>query len=115
MTSAEDVIKSAAAVARDIAEGRLSPATLEAQLDTELRALVGTVVGEGDPLFALQADIARGVLAVGGVPVDELSEWVAVGRRRAAERSGAVNPSDDTSGTGTPASGPHSPDSNEFS
>lgn len=81
----EDIVKGAASVARDAAEGRLSPATLEAQLKAEVEALVGTVVGEGDPLFALQCDIARGVLAVGGVPTDELAEWLAVARHRAGE------------------------------
>jgi len=81
----EDIVKGAASVARDAAEGRLSPANLEAQLEAELRAVVGTVVGEGDPLFALQVEIARGVLAVGGVPADELAEWLAVARQRAGE------------------------------
>jgi hypothetical protein len=80
-----DAINGAMSIADDVAEGRLSPATLEAQLETELRALVGTVIGEGDPLFALQVEIARGVLAVGGVPTDELAEWLAVARHRAGE------------------------------
>ncbi|WKG01393.1 flagellar hook-length control protein [Mycolicibacterium sp. HK-90] len=80
-----DAINGAMSIADDVAEGRLSPATLEAQLQTELRALVGTVIGEGDPLFALQVEIARGVLAVGGVPADELAEWLAVARHRAGE------------------------------
>ncbi len=83
--AAEDIVKGAASVARDAAEGRLSPANLEAQLEAELRAVVGTVVGEEDPLFALQVDIARGVLAVGGVPADELAEWLAVARHRAGQ------------------------------
>lgn len=79
----DDVIKAATSVARDAAEGRLNPATLEAQLETELRALVGVVAGPADPLFALQVDIARGVLAAGGIPAAELAEWLAVARRRA--------------------------------
>jgi len=84
-----DAINGAMSVADDVAEGRLAPADLEAHLETELRALVGTVVGEGDPLFALQVEIARGVLAVGGVPTDELAEWLAVARHRAGEPVGA--------------------------
>ncbi|OPX12488.1 hypothetical protein [Mycobacterium sp. AT1] len=80
----EDAIKAASSVARDVADGRLTPADMEAQLETELRALVGNVVGPDDPLFALQVEIARGVLAVGGVPVDELREWAAVMARREA-------------------------------
>lgn len=82
ITTPSDVVTAAMGIAKDAAEGRLSPATLEAQLETELRALVGTVIGEGDPLFALQVEIARGVLAVGGMPLTELQEWVAVQRRR---------------------------------
>ncbi len=81
----EDAIRAASSIARDVADGRLTTAALEAQLETELRALVGTVVGEGDPLYKLQCEIARGVLAVGGVPTDELAEWLAVARHRAGE------------------------------
>lgn len=80
-----DAVDAAMSIAEDVAEGRLAPDDLEAQLETELRALVGTVVGESDPLFALHVDIARGVLAVGGVPTDELAEWLAVARHRAGE------------------------------
>lgn len=85
ITTREDAIKAASSIARDVADGRLTPADMEAQLEAELRALVGTVVGEGDPLFALQVEIARGVLAVGGVPTDELAEWLTVARHRAGE------------------------------
>jgi hypothetical protein len=85
ITTASDVVTAAMGIAEDAAQGRLDPATLETQLETELRALVGTVIGEGDPLFALQVEIARGVLAVGGVPTDELAEWLAVARHRAGE------------------------------
>ncbi|OBJ46836.1 hypothetical protein A5630_10860 [Mycolicibacterium mucogenicum] len=104
----EDIVKGAASVARDAAEGRLSPANLEAQLEAELRAVVGTVVGEGDPLFDLQRDIARGVLAVGGVPTDELAEWLAVARHRAGE---SVTPPEAPSEVGSVPSGAHSPES----
>jgi hypothetical protein len=90
--TAEDAIKAASSIARDVADGTLSPVTLEAQLETELRGLVGTVVGEGDPLFALQVEIARGVLAVGGVPTDELAEWLAVARHRAGEPVSVPSP-----------------------
>lgn len=85
ITTTEDAIKAAAAIARDVADGRLTPAALEHRAVAELRELVGTVVGEGDACWELQVQIARGVLAVGGVPADELSEWLAVARQRAAE------------------------------
>lgn len=88
----EDAIKAASSVARDVADGRLTPADLEAQLDIELRELVGVVVGEGDPLYALQCEIARGVLAVGGVPADELAEWLAVARHQAGEPVSETDP-----------------------
>jgi hypothetical protein len=85
ITTPEDIIRAAASVGRDAAEGRLSPGQLEAQAAAELRALFGTVVGEGDPAWPVQLDVARGVLAAGGIPADELSEWLAVARHRAGE------------------------------
>lgn len=85
ITTASDVVTAALALADDAAQGRLNPATLEAQAAQELREVVGTVAGEGDPLWSLQCDIARQVLALGGVPADELSEWLAVARHRAGQ------------------------------
>ncbi|MDV3291904.1 flagellar hook-length control protein [Mycobacterium avium] len=81
----EDAIKAAASVARDVADGKLSPSDLEAQAAAELTQLVGTVAGPDDPIWPLQLDIARQVLALGGVPADELAEWLAVARHRAGE------------------------------
>lgn len=81
----EDAIKAAASVARDVADGKLSPADLQTQLVAELRELVGEVVGPGDPVWELQLQIARGVLAADGLSADELSEWLAVARHRAGE------------------------------
>ncbi|WP_237073244.1 flagellar hook-length control protein [Mycobacterium avium] len=74
----EDAIKAASSVARDIADGTLSPTDLEGQAVAELRALVGEVVGPDDPAWSLQCDIARQVLALDGVPADELAEWLGV-------------------------------------
>lgn len=84
-TTHADVVTAAMSVARDAAEGRLDPASLEQQAVTELRELVGTVVGEGDPLWTLHRDIARQVLALDGVSADELAEWLAVSRQRTGE------------------------------
>lgn len=81
----EDAIKAASSVARDAAEGRLSPAALEQQAVTECRELFGTVAGAVDPLWPLHLDVARQVLARDGIPADELAEWLAVARQRAGE------------------------------
>jgi hypothetical protein len=81
----EDAIKAAASVARDVADGKLDPADLQAQAVAELRELVGTVIGPDDPAWPLQCDIARQVLALGGLTADELSEWAAVFGHRAGE------------------------------
>lgn len=65
-------------VGRDVAEGRLSPAALEAAAVEECRQLVGQVIGPDDALWGLQLEVCRGVLAAGGVPANELAEWLAV-------------------------------------
>ncbi len=85
----EDAIKAAASVARDVADGKLSPADLEAQAVAECRELFGTVIGEGDALWTLHADVARQAVSLGALSADELSEWAAVMRHKAGE---AVEP-----------------------
>ncbi|WP_188108865.1 flagellar hook-length control protein [Mycolicibacter arupensis] len=91
----EDAIKAAASVARDVADGKLAPADLEAAAAAECRALFGTVAGPDDPLWPLQVDIARQVLALDGVPADALAEWLAVARQRAGEPVSPANASPD--------------------
>ncbi|BBX15232.1 flagellar hook-length control protein [Mycolicibacterium duvalii] len=86
----EDAIKAASSLARDIADGGLSPSDLERQAVAECRELFGTVAGPGDPLWELHRDIACQVLALDGVPSDELAEWLAVARQRAGEPVAAV-------------------------
>lgn len=83
MTAQQDVIKAAMAIAKDAAEGKVDPATLDAQLAAKCRELFGAVVGPDDPLWPLHVDVARAVLAAGGIPADELSEWLAVAKNRA--------------------------------
>ncbi|OBB21106.1 hypothetical protein A5761_03075 [Mycolicibacterium setense] len=95
ITTVDDAIKAAASVARDVAEGRLSPSDLEAQAVSELRELFGSVVGEGDPLWELHADVARQAVGLGALSADELAEWAAVMRRRAGEPLEAPEPHDD--------------------
>jgi hypothetical protein len=80
-----DAINGSMSIAEDIAEGRLDPAALQDRAVAELRELVGTVAGPDDPCWPVQLDITRGVLALGGIPADELAEWLAVARHRAGE------------------------------
>lgn len=113
----QDAIKAATSVARDIAEGRLAPEHLEAQAVTELRDLFGTVAGEDDPLWPLQLQVASGVLAAGGIPTEELAEWLAVQRRRDNPDAEAPSAPVPIGGADTPpepvsdASVAHSPES----
>jgi hypothetical protein len=78
-TTPDDVIKAAASIAREAAEGRVSPADMEALAVRELTELFAEVV-PGSPVWPLQVSVARGVLAAGGIPADELAEWAAVQR-----------------------------------
>ncbi|UXA10756.1 flagellar hook-length control protein [Mycobacterium sp. SMC-8] len=101
MTTTEDVIKSAAAVARDAAEGRLSSADLDQAVADECRALFGVVAGPDDPLWPLHVDIARQVLAAGGLTAAEVAEWAAVLKRR-EQHNGAVGTVDGSQPRGGP-------------
>lgn len=83
-----DAIESAMSIADAVAQGRETPAALETAAVAQCRALFGTVVGEGDPLWDLQLDVARQVLGLDGIPAAELSEWLAVARHRAGEPVG---------------------------
>ncbi|GAS90482.1 hypothetical protein [Mycolicibacterium brisbanense] len=90
-----DAVEAAMSLADDVAEGRLSPSDLEAQAVSELRELFGTVVGEGDPLWELHANVARQAVGLGALSADELTEWAAVMRRRAGEPLEPSGPHDD--------------------
>lgn len=74
----QDAIKAAMAVAKDVAEGRLDPAAMGAAAAAECRELFAFVAGPGDPLWEIHVEVARQVLALDGIPVDELAEWLAV-------------------------------------
>ncbi|WP_373202356.1 flagellar hook-length control protein [Mycobacterium marinum] len=80
-----DVITAAMSIASEAADGRLDPAALQATAVAECRELFGTVVGDGDALWSLHAEVARQAIALGALSADELSEWAAVMRRRAGE------------------------------
>lgn len=83
--STELTIKAAMSVARDVAEGRLDPENIGRAAAAECRELFGVVAGPMDALWPMHLDIARQVLALGGVPADELTEWLAVARRPAGQ------------------------------
>ncbi|MGJ6122976.1 hypothetical protein QN239_10395 [Mycolicibacterium sp. Y3] len=81
-TTVEDVITAAMSVATDAADGKITPAALERQAVEELSALMLLAPEPGTDLATLRIEVARRVLAEGGVPADEISEWLAVQRRR---------------------------------
>ncbi|OHT54091.1 hypothetical protein [Mycobacteroides chelonae] len=81
-TTTADLIRAATSVARDVSDGKLDPAALEAEMLTELRDLFVVVVGPEDPLWPIQTDVARQVVSRGGIEANELGEWLAVQRRR---------------------------------
>jgi len=83
VTTDEDAIKAAMAIAAEVAEGKLDPAELAAVVEAESRAAFGRVVGPGDALWELHVDVARQCLAVGGwISADELAEWAAAYRAK---------------------------------
>lgn len=86
-------VLAAMAVAEDIANGRLSPAQLDAAAVDECRALFRAVVGPDDPLWDVQGEVTRGYLAAGGIPANELQEWLAVQRQREPAQPVAAEPS----------------------
>jgi hypothetical protein len=89
--AAKAAVTAALAIAEDVTAGQLDPLALQAAAVQECRELFARVAGPEDPLWAVHVDVARQVLAVGGgIPVDELAEWVAV--YRAAEADAEVAP-----------------------
>lgn len=105
-----EVIKAAMAVAKDAAEGHLSADQLDAELTEACRGLFGVVAGPGDPVWELQIDVARQVLAAGGLSAAEVAEWLAVTRRREPAQAEADNPPPNAISS---ASGPHSPENGD--
>ncbi|HTQ21972.1 flagellar hook-length control protein [Mycobacterium sp.] len=108
--SKRDAVTAALDLAEDIGEGWLDPAELDAELAEQCRQLFGTVTGPDDPLWPLHADVARQVLAAGGVSVDELSEWSAILRLRAQGDETPPKGPDVAAETDSAASRPHSPE-----
>lgn len=65
-------------IAADLAEGKITPAEVEVPAVEQCRQLFSHVVDDGSELAELQASVARKAIAAGLIPVNELSEWVAV-------------------------------------
>lgn len=106
-----EAVDAAMSVAQDVADGRLSPADLEATAVAELRELVGTVVGPDDACWTLQCEIARQAVGLGALSPDELREWAAVlDRQRGVEPSEPPAPHEDLSAPAEAASVALSPD-----
>ena len=96
-TAMKAAVTAALAIAEDVTAGQLDVTTLDALALEECRGLFSRVVGPGDVLWDLHVEVCRQVLAVGGgVPVDELAEWVAVYRAAELEAAelAAVVPAD---------------------
>ncbi|UGQ43407.1 flagellar hook-length control protein [Rhodococcus aetherivorans] len=79
-----DCVNAASDVLAEVEAGTLDPTTIESRAADACRALVGQVGTPADPLWDLHVDIARQVLAAGGLTASELSEWHAVQARREA-------------------------------
>lgn len=115
MTTRRDAIDAALRLAEDFSTGKVDPDDLDAELVKRCRDLVGQVVGSGDLLWPLQIEIARGVLAAGGLDADELSEWAAVARRRATELPPTDARPDAADGPESAVTEPYSPENPEDS
>jgi hypothetical protein len=76
-----DGVEAAMSVAEDLSAGRLDPADVEHQAVEACRELFGVVVGPDDPIWGLQVEVCRGVLAARGIPAAELREYAAVQQR----------------------------------
>ncbi len=85
-----DTINGAMSIADDVAQGRVDPSDLEQQAVQELRELFGVVVGPDDAAWDVQVEVARGVLAAGGIPADELQEWLSCAKHRSALALGSA-------------------------
>lgn len=81
-----DAIESTMQIAEKLADGRLRVEDMHARAVARCEELMGTVIGPASQVWALQVKVARGVLAVDGIPVDELAEWVAVTRAKQGDR-----------------------------
>ena len=113
VASKRDAITAALDLAEDLGSRKVDPTELDRELVDICRQLFGTVAGSDDPLWSLHLDVARQVLAAGGLSLDEVAEWEAVLRRRAQGDQTQPNPPDIPADDVSAASGPHSPETSE--
>lgn len=66
----------------EVSEGRLTAATMADRAAQRIRELFGECDGPTDPLWPVHVDLCRQVLGHGGLSAAELTEWLAVQRRR---------------------------------
>lgn len=76
------VVAAAMDLVAEFAEGTTHAADLHPKAVALAQDVCGLVIGPADPMWALQCDIARQVVALGGFGADELGEWTAVFRAR---------------------------------
>ena len=82
-TSGLDPVADAALdLAKAAAEGRISVDVVEQAAEQRCRALFGSVVGPGDPLWSLHCDVTRQAISLGALSASELGEWQTVMRQR---------------------------------
>lgn len=95
-------------LAKDVAEGRVSPADLDREAAAKTLELYRIVDGPADPIWPIQVEIARQVMARGGIPLEEMQQWVAVAMSRANVSAGE-NVQVDSRDSGGETEGPANP------
>lgn len=88
----KQAIEAAISVADQVADGSLDPEKIEEATVEECRELFGKVVGPEDALWDLQVDVAKRVLAAGGVEYRELAEWCAIHPDRPKDHNVGATP-----------------------
>ncbi|KZF06503.1 MAG: hypothetical protein WBD41_04830 [Rhodococcus sp. (in: high G+C Gram-positive bacteria)] len=84
-----DCVNAASDIHAEVEANTLDPSAIEDRAVEACRALFGLVGnGQDDGLWVLHRDVTRQFLGAGGLTADELTEWVAVQRRRESDLSG---------------------------
>ena len=84
-----DVVNAASDVLRDIENGSLRPAEVEARGDDADAHAGRSSQWSGDSLWELHCDVTRQALALGASTSAEIREWASVAERREAGLPGA--------------------------
>lgn len=78
----DPVADAALTLAKSVAQGEITLATVEQAAADRCKALFGTVAGEGDVLWPLHVDVCRQAIALGALSASELGQWTSVIRQR---------------------------------